>query len=91
METLLTLNSGQHILFGFLMTSLYARSGRDSYTIEETLEIAGLVKELTALELYDNVFETPDVLLMSVPEQAYEIFDEWYDENENYFQKFLVD
>jgi hypothetical protein len=88
METILTLNSGQHILFGFLMTSLQGRSGR-TYTIQETIQIAGLVKELTSIELYDNVCDTPDVQVMTKPEQTYQIFDEWFDENENYFEKFL--
>lgn len=89
MKTILTLNSGQHTLFGFLMTSLQVRSGR-TYTIEETIEISELVKELTSTEYYDNVFDTPDVQAMNHPEIAYEIFQEWFDENETYFEDFFM-
>lgn len=88
METILTLNSGQHTLFGFLMTSLQGRSGR-TYTIDQTIEIAQLVKELTSIEYYDIVFGTPDVRVMTVPHKAYQIFEEWFDENETYFEVFV--
>jgi len=89
MKTILTLNSGQHILFGFLMTSLQGRSGR-TYTIEETIEIAGLVKELTSIELYECDLDCPDVQVMTKPEQAYQIFEEWFNENEIYFEDFFM-
>lgn len=87
----LQLNYGQHILFGFTMTSLTARSHRD-YTVDETIEIAELVNELTCLEYYnDDPQQCPDVRIMTHPQDAFQIFCDWYDENETYFEEFLVE
>ena len=94
-EIFLSLNCGQHVLFGFTVTALQGRTGR-SLTITETLEVARLVMELTNESLYgDDMGECPDFKVMTDPETAYETFDEWFDENENYFVncaqlKFLI-
>ena len=71
------------------MTSLTARSNRN-YTVDETIEIAKLVNELTCLEYYnDDPQQCPDVQIMTNPEKAFTIFVEWIEENETYFSQYL--
>lgn len=84
-EIFLSLNCGQHTLFGFTVTALQGRTNR-SLTITETLEVAGLVMELTHESLYGgDMSQCPDFKVMVQPESAYETFEEWFNENENYF------
>ena len=76
-EIFLSLNCGQHVLFGFTVTALQGRTGR-SLTITETLEVARLVMELTNESLYgDDMGECPDFKVMTDPETAYETFEPW--------------
>lgn len=89
METILSLNSGQHILFGFVLTSLQGKTNR-IFTLEGNLRLAKLVKELTEEELYGDVLECPDVTIMTEPQNAYKIFDEWFEENQIYFEQFYL-
>ncbi len=90
METQLSLNSGQYVLYGFLLTSIIAR--RDAHnmlTRDESIELAQLVVDLTDLELYGDTTDCPDVMVMVNPEDAFGIFCEWYDENQTHFQEYL--
>lgn len=89
METILSLNSGQHILFGFALTSLQGKLNR-TFTLEGNIKLAELVKELTDVELYGDVLDCPDVTIMTEPHNAYKIFDEWFEENEIYFEHFYL-
>lgn len=89
METILSLNSGQHILFGFVLTSLQGKTNR-IFTLEANIKVAELVKELTDVELYGDVLDCPDVTIMTEPQNAYKIFDEWFEENEIYFEHFFL-
>jgi len=90
-ETITSLNYGQHILFGFISTSIHAQRG-ESLTVEELVDIAIIVEYLTDLELY-NYIETdcPDIQIMMNPAEAFNIFCEWYEENKNYFEDFLAE
>lgn len=83
MENLLTLNYGQHILYSFLCISIEGRKGSD-LTLEDHQEIISQVIELTDVEHYDGE-DTPDVQIMIQPEKAFEIFCDFWDENEIYF------
>lgn len=85
----LKLTYGQHVLFGFTMTSLTARSNRN-YTVDETIEIAELVYELTDLNHYnDDPLQCPDIQIMTNPEKSFTIFEHWIEENETYFSEYL--
>lgn len=89
METILTLNSGQHILFGFALTSLQGKTNR-TFSLEGNIQLAKLIKELTDVELYGDVLDCPDVTIMTEPQNAYRIFDEWFEENQIYFEHFYL-
>lgn len=90
METILTLNSGQHILFGYLLTSIEGRINGD-LSLDSTIQLAELVIELTDQDKYLSPLGCPDVQIMVNPQNSFEIFCDWYDENETYFQEFLVE
>lgn len=86
---LLTMNYGQHVLFGFLTTSLH---GNREYELmlDELSELAALVIDLTSAEYYEGEnLDAPDVQIMIRPQDAFDIFSEWYDENETYFEEYL--
>jgi hypothetical protein len=83
MERLLALNYGQHILYSFLCISIHGRRG-SALEMNEYSEIISQVIELTDAEHYDGE-DTPDVLIMIQPEKAFEIFCDFWDENEIYF------
>lgn len=89
MDNIFTLNSGQHILFGFLLTSLQGQANRN-FNVEETIKVAELVVELTNVKLYIHSDYCPDVMIMIDPENAYDIFYDWYEENESYLGDFFV-
>jgi hypothetical protein len=85
MKNLAKLNYGQHMLFSYLCIST---SGRiDTQITKEQLDrIIESVLELTDEKHYDNKFEDcPDYLIMVNPQESYQIFCDWYDENEEYF------
>ena len=86
-DTITSLNYGQHILFGFLSTSMQSQKGSE-LTPFELSHIASLVEELTSLEYYEGeAVDAPDVQIMISPQDAFKIFCEWYDENVTYFQE----
>jgi hypothetical protein len=85
METIAKLNYGQHMLFSYLCIST---SGRiDAVLTTEQLEsIIESVLELTDEKYYDyKIEDCPDYLIMTNPQESYNIFCDWYDENEEYF------
>jgi hypothetical protein len=89
MEKLTTLNYGQYILFGFLCTSL--RGNRQSdLSISDLSAIVSLVVELTDSSLYDDdLTQCPDYMIMTNPSEAFDIFCNWYDENEGFLIEFV--
>lgn len=89
METILTLNSGQHILFGFALTSLQSKTNR-FFSLEVNIQLAKLVSELTSLELYGDGCDCPDVMIINEPHNAFKIFEEWFEENQIYFEHFYL-
>jgi hypothetical protein len=94
MENNLSLNSGQYVLYGFLLTSIQGQ--RDSsynnlLTVDDTIKLVKLVIELTGDEFYVDTIDCPDVRIMIHPQDAFQIFCDWYDENETYFEEFLVE
>ena len=70
------------ILYGFTATSLEGQQGFP-LTDEQLVEIHNLLEELIDPINYDNdVEQCPDVQIMVNPSQAFEIFCDFYDENE---------
>jgi hypothetical protein len=85
MKNITNLNYGQIVLYGFLCTSIESQSGHE-LSMTTLSEIIDLILELTDLENYDNdPLQCPDVQIMTNPEKSFEIFCDFYDENENYF------
>lgn len=84
------MNYGQHILYGYLCSSIHGQR-KNELTMNELSEIESLVIELTSLELYDGKpLDTPDVQTMIRPQDSFDIFCEWYDENQTYFEDYLA-
>jgi len=85
MEKLTSLNYGQIILYGYLCISIEGSTGTELST--STLsKIIELVIELTDLEHYnDEPTECPDVQIMTNPEKSFDIFCDFWEENQNYF------
>ena len=85
----LSMNYGQHVLFGFLSASIHGQRGFE-LTLDELRELAVLVIDLTSVEYYEGEnLDAPDVQIMIRPQDAFNIFSEWYDENEVYFEEYL--
>lgn len=85
MEKLATLNYGQMILFGYICTSLSGRTNSE-LPLSTLTEIIDLIIELTDMEHYEgDPHQCPDVQIMTNPQKSYEIFCEFFDENEDYF------
>jgi len=85
MEKLTTLNYGQMILFGYICTSLSGRTNSE-LPLSTLTEIIDLILEITNMDNYNSdPMECPDVQIMTNPQNSYEIFCEFFDENENYF------
>lgn len=81
-QKILSLNYGQIILYGYLTNSIYAQRGFD-LTLEDISKIIDIIVETTNPEFYeDDVFECPDTEIMMYPQKSFQIFCDWYDENE---------
>ena len=83
MNPIIDLNYGQHLLYSYLCISIHGRRNSD-ITLEESAEIISQVIELTHPDHYDGE-DTPDVKIMIQPEKSFEIFCDFWDENETYF------
>jgi hypothetical protein len=81
---------GQYILFGFLSTSLEGQLDKPLSQMQ-LHDIMNLVVELTSVDLYGSPDECPDVRIMVEPQNAFNIFCDWYDENEEIIKGNLVD
>ena len=81
-QKILSLNYGQIIMYGYLTTSISAQKNCD-LSFDELETIIDLIVETTDPEFYDDELECPDVKIMMYPEQSFQIFCDWYDENEN--------
>ena len=85
MENITSLNYGQIILYGYLCTSIEGSTGTD-LPISTLSKIIDLVLELTNVEHYNGEpMECPDVQIMTNPEKSFEIFCDFWEENQNYF------
>ena len=87
MNPIIDLNYGQHLLYSYLCISIHGRRNKD-ITLEESTELIELVIDLTREELYEGE-HTPDVQIMIQPDKSFEIFCDFWDENETYFVEFL--
>ena len=89
METITKLNYGQHMLFSYLCISIAGRT--DTVLTSEVLqELINQVIELTHEEHYDyKIEDCPDFKIMTNPENSYDIFCDFWDENEVYFVEYL--
>jgi hypothetical protein len=77
------------ILYGFTATSLEGQKG-SQLTEEQLVKIHNLLEELIDPVNYDNdVQQCPDVQIMVNPSEAFDIFCEFYDENEQVIQSIL--
>ena len=77
------------ILYGFTATSLEGQQGFP-LTDEQLIKIHDLLEDLIDPIYYDNdVQQCPDVQIMVDPSQAFEIFCDFYDENEQLIQSIL--
>jgi hypothetical protein len=86
MEKITSLNYGQIILYGYLCTSMESRLPAFQPLSQTTLsEIIDLIIELTDEDNYTYHTECPDVQIMMNPEKSFEIFCDFWDENEEYF------
>jgi hypothetical protein len=88
MTTILKMNYGQHMLFSYLCISISGRT-KTVLTHEVLNELINQVIELTDQEHYDSIEECPDHMIMVNPENSYEIFCDFWDENEVYFAEYI--
>lgn len=85
-RVLLSLNAGQHMLFSYLCISIQGIRGY-SLDQEDLVEILNQVIELTKLEYYEDITDCPDYQMMVNPDHSYEIFCDFWEENETYFSE----
>lgn len=84
-------NYGFNILYGFITLVLEAQQGFE-LTDNQLDLIHTTLDELVDLQNYnDEPLDCPDVRIMTHPQDAFEIFCEFYFENETYFQEVLVE
>jgi hypothetical protein len=81
-EKILSMTNGQHVLYGMICSVLVEEFNYDP-TIEDSIKMMELIKELDSPENYDSEL-TPSEGIEQSPEDSYEIFTEFYDENKNY-------
>lgn len=85
MEKITSLNYGQIILYGYLSTSIEGSKGTE-LPVSILSKIIDLVIELTDQEHYNNdPLQCPDVQIMTNPQKSFDIFCDFWDENQNYF------
>jgi hypothetical protein len=84
MNNLTELNYGQIILYGYICTSLEGRL-ESELPLSTLSEIIEAVIELTDVDLYENIEDCPDHQIMVNPSESFNIFCDFWDENENYF------
>lgn len=83
MERLSTLNYGQHMLYSYLCISL---SGQGyELSLNQLSNLIDLIIELTDVNNYDSVEKCPDYMIMVRPENSFNIFCDFWEENQEYF------
>lgn len=83
-------NFGFVILFGFTATSLEGQK-KSPLTDEELEIIHSTIEELLhPMNYNDDILQCPDTQIMVNPERAFEIFCDFYDENETYIVENLL-
>lgn len=83
---LMKFNYGQHMLFSYLCISIEGRKGSE-LDKDDLNGIIKLIRELTKIEHYGTIEDCPDYLIMVQPEKSYEIFCDFWDENQTYFEE----
>jgi hypothetical protein len=79
------MNYGQKILFDFMCISLEGRQNSELTNDQLVVLIEG-IEEYTHLAYYnDEIEQCPDYLIMVAPQNAYQLFCDFFDENEEYF------
>jgi len=84
MNQTLSLNFGQHILYGYICTAIQGEQEME-LTFPNLENIITQVIEITHHSNYERVEECPDVQIMIHPENSYKIFCDFWDENQEYF------
>jgi hypothetical protein len=84
MIKLTKLNYGQIILYGYICTSLEGQRNTE-LPMSILMEIIDLVIELTDEDNYEDISDCPDFQIMTNPQDSFNIFCDFWDENENYF------
>lgn len=85
------MNYGQKILFDFMCLSISGRKQSD-LTLFELEALQEVVEDLTHPGYYNDDDEScPDYLIMVNPRNAFEIFCEFWEENQNYIENYLVE
>lgn len=79
---ILSLTNGQHILYGMVCSHLVEEFNYDP-TIEDSIKMIELICELDDPENYDSEL-TPSESMQEHPEHIKQIFDDFWEENENY-------
>ena len=87
MERLSILNYGQHLLFSYLCISLTGQGFE--LTRGQLSNLIDLIIELTDSKNYDSVEQCPDYMIMVRPENSFNIFCDFWDENRIYFVESL--
>lgn len=79
---ILTLTNGQHILYGMICSYLVQEFNYDP-TVDDSIKMIELVCELDDPNNYDSEL-TPSEGMEEHPELIKEIFDDFWEENEEY-------
>jgi hypothetical protein len=83
MSYIQTLTNGQHILFGMVLSKL--TNELNSVVANKKLEdLAGLIQELDKPDNYDTDL-TPSEAVEEHLDKAYDIFCDFWEENQSYF------
>ena len=81
-EKILSLTNGQHILYGVVCSHLVEEFNYDP-TVEDSIKMMGLIIELDSPENYDTEL-TPSEGMEQYPQNIKDIFDDFWEENEQY-------
>lgn len=82
---ILTLTNGQHILYGMTCSYLIEEFNYDP-TIEDSIKMMELITDLDSPDNYDSEL-TPSESMEQYPEKIKELFEDFYEENEQYLLK----
>jgi hypothetical protein len=87
MDRLLILNYGQHMLYSYLCISLTGQGYE--LTRNQLSNLLDLIIELTHISNYETHLQCPDYMIMVNPENSFQIFCDFWEENRIYFVESL--